>query len=63
MKIWICLLGFSFIVIGGFALSLPLAGLGIILFIGGIFMKRKSKRKQQQEQWAYENLIKKGVNR
>lgn len=57
MRIFLSLIGIGVIILGGFALNLLFALMGIIIFFVGIVLPKKSKKKQAQEQFAYENIV------
>ena len=57
MRIFLSLIGIGITILGGFALNLLFALFGIAIFIGGIVLPKKSKKKQAQEQFAYENIV------
>ena len=57
MRIFLSLMGVGVTILGGFAFNLLFALFGVAIFIGGIILPKKSKKKQAQEQFAYENIV------
>jgi hypothetical protein len=59
MKPLIATGGVGLFILGIFALNIIMVFVGLGVGIYGIISNKKSKKKQDQEQYAYENLIKK----